>query len=203
MTTTATPRRPRAAVIGVFMVLFGIVFAAVAPSAAAHNALISSNPAADSVIPTSPTSVELVFNQEVKDFQPKIAITINGHDPIEIVPTVDGPTVTADLTTVELPGSDSTEPVSWRVGYRIVSADGHPVAGLLDFSVGSGPAPTMESAGESAAATTSVDSDAASQSESGGANWWWIGGAVVAVAVVIALVVALRGRRPVTTATDA
>jgi methionine-rich copper-binding protein CopC len=201
MTTTATPRRPRAAVIGVFMVLFGIVFAAVAPSAAAHNALISSNPAADSVIPTSPTSVELVFTQEVKDFQPKIAITINGHDPIEIVPTVDGPTVTADLATVELPGSDSTEPVSWRVGYRIVSADGHPVAGLLDFSVGSGPAPTMDAAGETAAG--SATPDPAQQPESGGATWWWIGGAVLAVAVVIALVVALRGRRPVTTATDA
>jgi methionine-rich copper-binding protein CopC len=201
MTTTATPRRPRAAVIGVFMVLFGIVFAAVAPSAAAHNALISSNPAADSVIPTSPTSVELVFNQEVKDFQPKIAITINGHDPIEIVPTVDGPTVTADLTTVELPGSDSTEPVSWRVGYRIVSADGHPVAGLLDFSVGSGPAPTMDAAGETAAG--SATPDPAQQPESGGATWWWIGGAVLAVAVVIALVVALRGRRLVTTAPDA
>lgn len=198
---SATTLRPPAAIIGALMLLFGIVFTAVAPSAAAHNALISSDPAADSVVPTPPTSIELVFNQEVKDFQPRMAITITGHDPVEIVPMVNGPTVTADLTSVGLPGSESTEPVSWRVGYRVVSADGHPVTGLLDFSVGTGPGTMVGATAEPSTPAVSPAGDQVSadqgafQAGSWATGWWWIGGAVAAVAVVLAVVLVLR-RRP-------
>jgi len=197
------PWRPRLAVIGWLMLLLTVVCAAVAPAALAHNALVSSNPVADSVVATAPTSIELVFNQDVKDFQPKIAITISGHDPVEIVPTVNGPTVTADLTSVDLPGRDSPGPVSWRVGYRIVSADGHPVAGLLDFSVGSAPAPilateTAPTAGGSTQAEPIpvADSDNGNASESPdqttGTRWWWIGGALVIAAAISGVVIASR-----------
>jgi methionine-rich copper-binding protein CopC len=142
--TNDPDRRPRLLVIGLHAVIFSGVLSALGPAAFAHNALVSSNPAAGSVVPQAPTSIELVFDQDVKDFQPRIAITITGHDPVEIIPSINGPTVTADLTSVDLPGSEvADEPVSWRVGYRIVSADGHPVTGLLDFSVGSGAAPTV------------------------------------------------------------
>ena len=197
------PWRPRLAVIAWLMLLLTVVCAALAPAALAHNALVSSNPVADSVVPTAPTSIELVFDQDVKDFQPRIAITITGHDPVEIVPTVNGPTVTADLTSIDLPGRDSTDPVSWRVGYRIVSADGHPVAGLLDFSVGSAPAPilateTAPTAGGSTRAEPIPVADSANGSASQSpdqppaARWWWIGGALVIAAAITGVVIASR-----------
>ncbi|WP_420119814.1 copper resistance CopC family protein, partial [Nakamurella sp.] len=126
---------------------------AAAPAAWAHSTLISSSPAADSVLATAPTRIELVFNEQIRDFQPKIAITVGDHDPIEVTPVVDGPTVTADLTGVTWPTDGGTGSgtasgtaggtvgaVAWKVGYRVVSADGHPVSGLVPFSVGSGAA---------------------------------------------------------------
>ena len=202
--TPPAPRRWRITLIGVLMLLFAAAFSALAPAASAHNALVSSNPAADSIVPTAPTSIELVFNQDVKDFQPKIAITITGQAPVEIVPTVSGPTVTADLTQVDLPGRDATEPMAWRIGYRIVSADGRPIAGLLDFIVGTGPAPIAAAArptsnpapveappaGDSATSNTSESSG-----QTPGTGWWWIGGALAAAAAIAGVVTALRRRR--------
>jgi methionine-rich copper-binding protein CopC len=211
--TPPAPRRWRITLIGVLMLLFTAAFSALAPAASAHNALVSSNPAADSIVPTAPTSIELVFNQDVKDFQSKIAITITGQAPVEIVPTVSGPTVTANLTQVDLPGRDATEPMAWRIGYRIVSADGHPIAGLLDFTVGTGPAPVAAAAlptsnpapveappaGDSATSNTSESSG-----QTPGTGWWWIGGALAAAAAIAGVGTAVsrrRARRPSPTST--
>jgi len=188
-------RRPRLLVIGLLAVIFFGVLSALAPAAFAHNALVSSNPAAGSVVPQAPTSIELVFDQDVKGFQPRIAITVTGHDPVEIIPSINGPTVTADLTSVDLPGSEvADEPVSWRVGYRIVSADGHPVTGLLDFSVGSGAAPTVGGVVPAA--------DGSGQNQPTGTNtpsttaiWWWVGAAIaIAAAITATLFAALHSR---------
>jgi len=193
--TNDPDRRPRLLVIGLLAVIFSGVLSALAPAAFAHNALVSSNPAAGSVVPQAPTSIELVFDQDVKDFQPRIAITVTGHDPVEIIPSINGPTVTADLTSVDLPGSEvADEPVSWRVGYRIVSADGHPVTGLLDFSVGSGAAPTVGGVVPAA--------DGSDQNQPTGTNtpsttaiWWWVGAAIaIAAAITATLFAALRSR---------
>ena len=146
-------------------------------------------------MPRAPTSVELVFDQDVKDFQPRIAITVTGHDPVEIFPSINGPRVTADLTSVDLPGSEvADEPVSWRVGYRIVSADGHPVTGLHDFSVGSGPAPTIGDA-VPAAGGSDQNQPTGTNPPSTTAIWWWVGAATaIAAAITATLFAALRSR---------
>lgn len=185
----------RSAIVVLLMALLAAIFAAAAPAASAHNSLISSSPAADSVLPEPPGSIELVFDQDIKDFQPKIAISITGHDPIEITPAVDGPTVTADLATVDLPAWKAGDsPVSWRIGYRVISADGHPVTGLLNFSVGSGPAPTIDTGGQSAT-SAAASSDALATTEDGAVRWWIIGGGLLLGVAVIALAWAIRERR--------
>ena len=156
-----------------------------APAVLAHNILISSTPAAGSVIAHAPASIELVFDQDVKPFYPQIAVTITGHDPIQITPTVTGPTVTADLTIVDLPPDPPDgAPVAWQVGYRVVSADGHPVTGIINFSVGARPAPTTDSQHLPTTATATVQPD-------GRSPVWWIIGSVLAAAAVTALIAAL------------
>ena len=186
----------RSVIVVVLMALLAAIFAAAAPAASAHNSLVSRSPAADSVLPEPPGSIELVFDQDIKDFQPKIAISITGHDPVEITPVVDGPTVTADLATVDLPAWKAGDsPVSWRIGYRVVSADGHPVTGLLNFSVGSGPAPTIDAGDQSpTAAAVAAASDTAT-TDDGSVRWWIIGGGLLLVGAVIAMTWAIRQRR--------
>ena len=205
MTDAATGRRRcrlrRSAIVAVLTLILAMFLIAIAPAASAHNGLVSSDPSADSVVAEPPKSIELVFDQDVKDFQPKIAITITGHDPVEVTPAVNGPTVTADLSTVDLPGRTvGNEPVSWRIGYRVVSADGHPVTGLLNFSVGSGPAPTLGNAAGAAAAEgsgpTENDNAATGDGPSSGSNTgWWIVVGLLAVGVVAVLAVRTFARR--------
>lgn len=207
--------RSALAVLTVLAVPAGLMLVAT-PAAWAHSSLISSSPAADSVLATPPTRIELVFNEQIRDFQPKIAITVGDHDPIEVTPVIDGATVSADLTGVSWPGGTGSTSgsgtgstsgtgsdgaataVAWKVGYRVVSADGHPVSGLVPFSVGDGPAPTAGSA-----ATPTAPAGVADTGGSGSATtdeglpvWAWVAIAVVAVAAVAAGLVLLRRRRP-------
>lgn len=180
------PCRPRFVILGLLMLLMTAAATALAPAALAHGALVSSNPVAGSVVPAPPGTIELVFNQDIKDFQPKIAITITGHDPVEIMPTVNGPTVSADLTTLQLPGRDSADPLTWRVGYRVVSADGHPIAGSVTFTLTTpGPTATAAAPASAAAATPAPSATVvptAAPDDGGGAPVWpWVVGAIVLV----------------------
>ena len=170
--------------------------ALLAPAVSAHNVLISSTPAADSVLAAAPASIVLVFDQNVEPTYAKVAVTVAGHDPVEITPTVNGPTVTADLGTAGLPDDPPTgAAVAWRVGYRVVSADGHPVTGIVDFSVGAATTPTGD-AGSAAPPTAAVgDTAAVAAAPAAGTPWWWIGGGLLAVLAVAAGAVALRGYR--------
>jgi hypothetical protein len=83
--------------------------------------------------------------------------------------------------------------VAWKIGYRVVSADGHPVSGLVTFSVGDGPAPsTTESA---AAGSVQAGSDQAGSVQAGGlGSWWWVVGLAVVIAAAGAGWLLLRGR---------
>lgn len=119
----------------------GVLLLMVVPAspAAAHNALVGSDPMADAVIAEAPKTITLTFNEDVQDFNPLVAVTVGEATPIEITPNVAGPVVTASLSRLDIPATNG-EPVLWRIGYRVVSADGHPVSGIVNFSVGDGQA---------------------------------------------------------------
>ena len=183
-------------ILALFVPILAVLSVLVAPAAWAHSSLISSSPAADSVLMTPPDRVELVFNEQIRDFQPKIAITVGEHDPIEVTPVVDGVTVSADLTGIQWPAAD-TASVAWKIGYRVVSADGHPVSGLVPFSVGDGPAPSADptaTGGGAAPAITAPDAAPASAADQVPVGWW-VAGAAVAVAAMLTALVLLRRRR--------
>lgn len=187
-------RRPAGRVAVVLAAtLLGLL--SLASPAAAHSTLISSSPAADAVLPTPPTSVELVFSEDIRDFQPKLAITVGDHDPVEVTPTVHGARVDADLTGLDLPTPAGLDPVAWKIGYRVVSADGHPISGLVPFSVGDGPAPSPPPSGTAPADGTA--GAGGTPAESGWGPWGWVLAAVALamVAAVAAAGVLLRRRR--------
>ncbi|MDZ7930461.1 MAG: copper resistance protein CopC [Rhodococcus sp. (in: high G+C Gram-positive bacteria)] len=122
--------------------------------AAAHATLQSSNPAENSVLDAAPDEVTLTFNQSVS--QNFATVTVVGSDGMNWAasdPVVDGSTVTVDLDGLGAGGE-------YTIGYRVVSADGHPITGSIPFQVTSGRSPT--SAAPAAPATTETTSTARS-----------------------------------------
>ncbi|HKN66717.1 MAG TPA: copper resistance protein CopC [Gemmatimonadaceae bacterium] len=97
----------------------------------AHAMLVSSEPAAEGVVATSPSRVRLVFSEEI---EPSLAhidlVAKDGH--------VDRLHVTGDPHDVDAV-IGAVRPLSaggYRVVWHVVSADGHPVGGSFVFWVG-------------------------------------------------------------------
>lgn len=174
-TRTATSRRARvlAPLVGLGLLLGGLF----APGIAlAHNVLVGSDPANGSKVDVGPSRIVLRFDLPVQEgFNTVTLIGPDGAHYEDGAATVDGSNVSVAAGALGPAGL-------YRVGYRVVSDDGHPVSGSVSFTLtkagtGSGhPGP----AGSSPPPET--DSGAAAEDGSGGVPVWaWIVGAVVLV----------------------
>ncbi|GAA0449712.1 copper resistance protein CopC [Actinoplanes capillaceus] len=136
---TIERRRVLAVLAGLLLGLFGPLLAA-AP-ASAHAALVGSDPANGSVVPDAPNRVTLTFSESVQLISDKIQVLApDGSRADQGEPTVSGSQVTVPLRSG---GGRGT----YLVSYRVTSADSHPVAGTITYSVGAAstpPAPTQE-----------------------------------------------------------
>jgi methionine-rich copper-binding protein CopC len=115
----------RALLRHVLPVLVGAL--ALAPSAVlAHSNSVDSNPADDSTIVALPKVATVTFNERVST----AALALTGPDGKvrELRPRVEGAVVSATLPDEKLRGA-------YVLAYRVVSADGHPVTGEIEFRV--------------------------------------------------------------------
>lgn len=157
-------RRVLAVLGATLVVLTGLLFTA--GTASAHNVLIGTDPAANATLDAAPAQVKLTFDQPIQTGQGFNAMTLTGPGntrwPVTDV-QVDSNVISGKLGALGPVGQ-------YEVGYRILSADGHPVSGLLRF--------TLRTAGTGTplAATTTQNGG-----DSGGGIpvWVWIVGAVV------------------------
>jgi methionine-rich copper-binding protein CopC len=98
--------------------------------ASAHSDLTSSDPADADVLAQAPATVTLTFNEDL--LAKGNAVTLKAlatGERLDVGPVlVDGPTVT-----VEWP--EQSPAGEFRVAYRVVSADGHPIEGAITFTV--------------------------------------------------------------------
>lgn len=123
------------ALLAVVLVAAAAVVGLATP-ASAHATLVSTDPAEGAVLPTAPGGVTFTFDEPVQ-LVPKglLAFDASG-DPVDIEASASGTEVEGDLPNGL---DDGTYVVTWRV----VSADGHPIAGSLTFHVGA-PSPKVE-----------------------------------------------------------
>lgn len=129
----------------------------VAPAAAAHDQLISTDPPDGAVLDTAPASVGLTFSEDVLDISTTVVVA-GPNGPVPTTPSVDGTTVTATLPG-ELP--DGAYTVTWRV----VSNDGHPVQGSFGFTVQAAGSATT-TAGDPGTGTASAEPTASGAASS-------------------------------------
>jgi copper transport protein len=101
-----------------------------APAASAHASLVSTDPAEGEVLAAAPETITLTFDEPV-------ALSTDGATLYD----ASGQEVPAEARSVDrvvtvTPGGDLAEG-TYVLGYRVISADSHPIAGSLSFSVGS------------------------------------------------------------------
>lgn len=100
-----------------------------AAPASAHATLVSTDPSEGAVLATAPARVTFTFDESVSLVPDGLLAFDATGEPVAIEPTA-----RAEVVTGELPGDlgNGTYVITWRV----VSADGHPIAGALTFHVG-------------------------------------------------------------------
>lgn len=161
-----------------------LVFGVAAP-ASAHDELASSNPAASEKLATAPDAVSLTFSGEVMTTGAAvIVVDSDGKDWVAGEPEIVDTTVTATLE----PGMPEA---GYEIRWRVVSSDGHPISGLVPFTVGDGEPLVRTAPGESA---EPLDQSAQEDQTALRVVLIGIGGAVVAVAL-FTLITLLRRRR--------
>ena len=170
--------------------LAGLLLAAgvmlgLAGPAFAHNVLVGSDPKDGTSLEVGPSTVSLTFDLPIQqgDFD---VITVNGpaNTRWEAGPAkVDSNVISAPVRPLGAAGV-------YTVGFRILSADGHPVSGSVKFTL------TKAGNGTPATATAAADPQSSGGSGSGAVPVWpWIVGGVVLLGVGV--FVALRmGRVP-------
>lgn len=187
------------AVLGLLLGVLSSIIGAV--SADAHAALKSVAPGDGATVSTVPTAVTLTFNEPIGTTFATITVTGPSGDVGNGRPKVDGTTVSEELD-AGLPNG------SYKVAFRVVSEDGHPVSDTTTFTIdAAATSPTSEptmtpgdpTASPSPSATTSTESPAvATASDADDGQSLRLGLAVgvgaLAVAAGTALVAAARRR---------
>nr|MDQ3579586.1 copper resistance protein CopC [Actinomycetota bacterium] len=150
--------------------------------------LVGSNPADKASVDAGPSQLELTFDQPVQGGE-------NINSIVVLVPKDDSQwqegTATVRGNIVSIAMRELGPAGDYRVGYRILSADGHPVSGELKFTLtkdGNGtPAPPK-------AQQPSSNTTAGASGDSGGVPIWvWIVGAVVLLGAGVFLALRMGG----------
>lgn len=174
-------------------------------SAAAHDTLVASDPAADSTVETLPDELTLTFSAALITGEGSTAVLVTdaeGNSITEGEPTIDGALVTQPLV-------DDAAAGEYTVLWQVISSDGHPTDGEFSFTLASSGEPAEATEPDASASpdpeeTTSeapaVPEDTTEPTEPGpdafaGALPWIIGGVIVLAVGGVLLAVLMR-RKP-------
>lgn len=135
-------------------------------SAWGHAELKSSNPVEGSTLEAMPSTISVTFNEKLLNLEGEQVNTIalldgNSEDVSLSEITIDNATISAivNVNSFVLPGE-------YRIIYRVVSADGHPIEGEVPFIYA--PAEEVSSSDEAQSGDeSSPDAQAASQNDDG------------------------------------
>lgn len=204
---TRTIRRPLRPGLSALLLAVFAVLVPMTP-AQAHDRLVSSDPESGATLDTAPEEVSLTFSAAVQDIGGSVDLVDADGSPVEVgSPTTEGTTVTTEIT-------DDLAAGDYEVRWRVVSSDGHPISGVVDFTV-EGEASSTESSSSTSSSTTPPESESttstptdtasaspdateesASSEEDSGTPWGLVLGGVAAVVIVLGAVLALlRSRR--------
>ena len=120
-----------AAGIGAAAIVAGVFVGA--PFACAHDSVIGSNPENGGVIAQFPDSIKLEFSGELEQGFNTVALSRDNNGSTEVLysgePVLDGRDVI-----LPLPADLDPQPGDYKVGFQIISSDGHSTKGMTSFT---------------------------------------------------------------------
>ncbi len=180
--TVATPMRSVLRLFVAVALSLGLV-GGWATSASAHSKLVGSIPASGMGVDQPPTTIVLQFNEPIQEKYDLLAVTgPNSENLVNGDAKISGATLTQPVNKPSAIGA-------YRVAYRVISSDGHPVTGEFSFNVTAMTAETSSTTAVTQPATTDPKSD----SEEGWTHYIKHNFPLIGLAVV--LVVALNIRQ--------
>lgn len=127
---TIPTRNRLLAVAGALALTAGFVLGSAAPAANAHDFVLSTVPADTEHVDLAPSTVSMRFTDDIMQLGAIVLVVDSaGTDWAEGEPVLDGPTATLAVDPALPDGA-------YQVRWRVVSADGHPISGTFDFTVG-------------------------------------------------------------------
>lgn len=143
----AAPQRHLARLCGTAAIIAAL-FGASTGTARAHDELIDSSPGVDEHLDAAPSQVRLTFSDNILTIGPKVVVA----DRVDGTWTTGEPVLDGSSVVVTL--KDDVPDGRYEIRWRVVSSDGHPITGLIPFTVGevgdlvapSGPTPQATSA---------------------------------------------------------
>lgn len=181
-----------------------------APTASAHDELVSTDPADGATVATAPDQVTLTFTAKAIALGTEVKVTAPDGSVVSSGDPQLGP------TTVAQPLAPARPAGTYTVVWRVTSADGHPVSGTFHFAAASAvgvaaptPSPvpsevpsatpgasvaspsTASPSAASPSPTPTASADPVPSASSGRPSYWLVVGAVL----VLAAVAAALGRR--------
>lgn len=145
------PRRRAAHPVVPLLALAACLFIALpAPAARAHASLVGTDPADGAVLEEAPSVITLSFNEAVQPVDDAIRLVDSDGRDHEVTATARDHDVIIEVGSA--PGEGG-----YALNWRVVSADSHPISGVLAFTVGSeSPAAPRPVAPESGGASDRV-----------------------------------------------
>lgn len=136
MRTLTVRRSPAPFALAATLLVAVVMIFAWPQTAAAHDSLVDSNPAADSAVETLPAELTLTFSAALIGGEGSTEVVVtdaDGHDVTDGEATLDGAMVVQPLAPEGAAGE-------YHVIWKVVSSDGHPTSGEFGFSVSTGTA---------------------------------------------------------------
>lgn len=153
--------------------------------AAAHDVVLESNPENGGVVQEFPQRVELEFSGEIQEGFNTVALSVDSGGETEVLYSGE-PEVRGRDVILELPAGVDAGPGEYRVGFQIISSDGHSTKGMTQF--------TYAPDGAQAPAESAGSGEGTAQAQEDG-GFPALAVAVAAVAVLGAAAAAALARR--------
>lgn len=174
------------AAAAVILALASAVF--VASPAAAHDQLLRSDPAPDARLEAAPAAIELEFSADVLTIGAVVIVADGeGNNWADGEPTLDG-------AAVVVPVREGMPDAGYEIAWRVVSGDGHPITGLIHFTIGEGEPYAAAAPADQGATEPSASEQQGAQEFAGILRVFLIGavGAAIAALIFVAIIVIRR-----------